>query len=132
MKIKFKKKKLRINLIIGVAWMIFGIINVLLNDDLKWSDYGYLVIGCFYLGQYFYNYKYQYLNIYNESIRKNGVFGFGKTINLTEIIEFKIFAGEYILKTNESELKINTHLIEQDSLGQLNKILSDYNLTQKN
>ena len=40
----------------------------------------------------------------------------------------KKFAGDYTLKTEQMELKINTELIDKDSLMELNKILAELNL----
>ena len=44
----------------------------------RWTDYGYLVIGILYVGHYLYDLKNQYLTIENGTIRKNGLYGFGK------------------------------------------------------
>ena len=54
-----------------------------------------------------------------------------KKINLNEIKRIKKFAGEYILKTDSTELKINTDLIEEKSLSELNTVLENLNLETK-
>ena len=100
MKIKFKKKRLRVNLILGIVWIILGTLNLLTDDKIRWTDYGYLVIGILYVGHYFYDLKNQYLTIENGTIRKNGLYGYWKKINLNEINWIKKFAGDYILKTD--------------------------------
>ncbi|MFD1613765.1 hypothetical protein [Gelatiniphilus marinus] len=131
MKIKFKKKRLRINLIFGMVWLILGILSIVTDEDLRWTDYGYLIIGILYLGHYLYDLTYQYLTIENGTIQKNGLYGFGKKIILEEINWIKKFAGDYTLKTEQNELKINTELIDKDSLNELNKILAELNLPSK-
>ena len=128
MKIKLKKKRLITNLIFGIFWIVLGIFCLLEDDNLRWSDYGYLIIGILYVGHYLYDLKNQYLTIENGTIRKNGLYGFRKKINLNEINLIKKFAGDYTLKTKEKELKINTGLIDKDSLIELNKILTELNL----
>ena len=128
MKIKFKKKRLRVNLILGIVWIILGTLNLLTDDKIRWTDYGYLVIGILYVGHYFYDLKNKYLTIENGTIRKNGLYGYWKKINLNEINWIKKFAGDYTLKTEQKELKINTELIDKDSLTELNKILAKLNL----
>ncbi len=128
MKIKFKKKRLLANLILGIVWIGLGVFNVWEAKNNRWSDYGYLVIGILYVGHYLFDLTNQYLTIENGTIRKNGLYGFRKKINLNEINWIKKFAGDYTLKTEQKELKINTELIDKDSLTELNKILAELNL----
>lgn len=128
MKIKFKKKRLIINLVLGIVWIGLGTFSILTDDNLRWLDYGYLIIGILYCGHYLYDITHQYLTIENGTIWKNGLYGFRKKINLNEVNWIKKFAGDYTLKTEQKELKINTELIDKDSLNKLNKILAELNL----
>lgn len=128
MKIRFKKKILHRNLIIGIVWTGLGVFSVLVNDILRWSDYGYLLVGFLYIGHYLYDVTNQYLTIENGTIRKNILYGFGKKISLDEINAIKKFAGEYTLKTERNKLKINTDVIDNVSLTALNKILEELNV----
>ncbi|WP_340202514.1 hypothetical protein [Ascidiimonas sp. W6] len=128
MKIKFKKKRLRVNLILGIVWIALGTLSIATDDEIRWTEYGYLVIGILYIGHYLYDLTNQYLTIENGTIRKNGLYGYWKKINLNEIKWIKKFAGDYTLKTEKKELKINTELIEKDSLTELNKVLAKLNL----
>ena len=130
MKIRLKKKRLYINLLLGLIWTGLGIFNLLEDDNIKWIDYGYLVAGILYIGHYFYDLTNQYLIIENGTIRKNVLYGFRKKINLNEIKLIKKFAGDYTLKTETKELKINTELIEEKSLTELNTILEKLNLEE--
>ncbi|WP_321286696.1 hypothetical protein [uncultured Sunxiuqinia sp.] len=45
---------------------------------------------------------------------------FGKKLNLTRIKRIKKFAGDYILKTDNTELSTNTQIIAPNSLAELN------------
>lgn len=128
MKIRFKKKRLRVNLILGIVWIGLGTLSIVTDDEIRWTYYGYLVIGMLYIGHYLYDLTNQYLTIENGTIRKNGLYGLGKKLNLDEINWIKKFAGDYTLKTKKSDLKINTELIDKDSLNELNKILVGLNL----
>ncbi len=128
MKIRFKKKRLYVNLILGLAWTGLGVFNLVDDGDLRWPDYGYLVAGILYIGHYLYDLTNQYLTIENGTIGKNVLYGFGNIINLNEINGIKKFAGKYTLKTETKQLKINTALIEEKSLAELNKILGELNL----
>ena len=126
MKIRYKKKQLKISLVLGIVWLIFGILYLFVKDFSHWMDYGYLIISILYLSQYFYNYKYQYLTIENGVIYKS--FFLSKKINLTEIKKIKKFAGDYIIKTDKTELTINTQIIDPNSLAELNAKLEKLNV----
>lgn len=114
------------NLIFGSIWLIYGIIKVNIDETPNWIDYGWFVFSAIYFGTYFYQKKEKYLTIENEVLRINSPFG--KKINLTEIIRIKKFAGDYILKTDNTELKINTQIIDPNSLAELNSELTKLNV----
>ena len=126
MKIKYKPKHLNLNLIFGLFWLIWFFIGVFGKEEPNWTDYGWIVISLMYLGMYFYQKNYNYLSIENGIINVNGPFG--KKLNLTEIKWIKKFAGDYILKTDEKELTINTQIINQSSLAELNAELEKLNV----
>ena len=126
MEIKYKKKHLNVNLILGLVWLIWFFIGVFGKEEPNWTDYGWFFISLMYLGIYYYQKKYNYLSIENGIINVNGPFG--KKLNLTEIKWIKKFAGDYILKTDEKELTINTQIINQSSLAELNAELEKLNV----
>lgn len=128
MKIRFKKKRLRANLLLGLVWVGFGIISMEINDNVRWTDYGYMAIGLLYLGQYWADRTWHYLTIADGTIRKNGLHGFGQKINLNDITWIKKFAGDYTLITGQRNLKIDTDLIDEDSLADLNRVLGALDL----
>jgi hypothetical protein len=128
MKIRLKKNRFYMNLILGLVWTGLGIFSLMEDDNLRWTDYGYFVAGILYIGHYIYDLSEQYLTIENGTIRKNVLYGFRKKINLNEIYSIKKFGGDYTLKTETKELKINTELIEEKSLTELNSILGKLNL----
>ncbi|MEX2349836.1 MAG: hypothetical protein WD554_03060 [Flavobacteriaceae bacterium] len=47
---------------------------------------------------------------------------------MSEVIWIKKFAGEYILKTEKDEMTINTEVIDENSLTELNRLLEKLNL----
>ena len=125
MYIRFKKKRFRYYLIFGILFLVLGTTAVIFNSD-NIFNYGYLVLGILYIGTYLFENKKQYLTIENGIISKNHLIP--KKINLNEIKRIKKFAGDYILITNSTELKINTELIEEKSLAELNTLLENLNL----
>lgn len=98
-------------------------INFLEDDNLKWGNYGFLLVGILYMGHFLYDLNHHYLKIENGTIRKNILYGFGKTIKLSEVYWIKKVAGEYILITDNHKFKISIDLIEENSLMELNKAL---------
>ena len=126
MKIAFKQRHLNVSLIFGLIWSVWFFVGVFGKEEPNWTDYGWIFISLMYLGMYFYHKNYKYLTIENGIINVNGPFG--KKLNLTEIKRIKKFAGDYILKTDKSELTINTQIIDLTSLNELNSELEKLNV----
>ncbi|SDR05662.1 hypothetical protein [Flagellimonas zhangzhouensis] len=126
MKIAYKKRQLNVNLILGLVWLIWFFIGIFTKEEPSWMDYGWIFISLMYLGLYFYQKNYKYINIENGIIKVNGPFG--KKMSLTEIKRIKKFAGDYILKSDKEELTINTQIIDPDSLVDLNTALEKLNV----
>jgi|TARA_R110002033_G_scaffold154824_1_gene191114 hypothetical protein len=126
MRIRYKKRHLNINLILGIIWLVWFFISDFTKEKMNWTDYGWLVISLAYLSIYFYQKQNKYLTIENGIIKVNSPFG--KKLNLTEIKRIKKFAGDYILKTDNKELTINTQIIDPNSLAELNAELEKLNV----
>jgi hypothetical protein len=125
MRIGFKNKQLKLNLIMGIVWLIYGIILVIFNEDVNWFEYGWFVFSAIYLIMYFYQKREKYLTLENGIIKQN--WPFGKKINLNEIKRIRHFAGDYILKSDNKELTINIQLIDEKSLLELKAELKKLN-----
>ena len=128
MKIKFKKKKLVYELIPAIFWTAIAIESIISTEKIRWTKFGLLFFGLYYLVLFIFNSINQYLTIENGIVQKNGLFKFRKKINLADIIEIKTFAGDYTLITQTTELKIQVELIADDSLVELKRILSELDL----
>lgn len=128
MKIRFKHKRLRAHLLIGLVWIAFGMVSLVTNDTARWTDYGYMAVGLLYLGHYGVDRTCQYLTIENGTLRKNGLYGFGGGIALQDVVWIKKFAGDYTLITEQRQLKIDSDLIEENSLAELNQVLGALDL----
>ena len=109
-----------------IFWLLFGVFNLILNDFGKWTTYTWLGISAMYIAIYSFYYFYPYLTINNNVIKENHLFG--KKIKIAEIKQIKKFAGDYILKTDKTELTINTQIIDQNSLTELNNELEKLNV----
>lgn len=126
MKIQYKKRQLNFNLIFGIIWLTYFLVKLIFDEEIHWIDYGWILISLAYFGVYFYQKKYKYVSIENGILTVNGPFG--KKLNLNEIKRIKKFAGDYIIKTDNKELTINTQIIEPNSLAELNAELEKLNV----
>ena len=117
MKIKYKKEPLIVYLTAGFFWFMFFYVILFEKEELRSLDYGWIVMSLIYLGIFFYRKKYSYVTIKNDSIRVNGPLG--KELKLTDIKRIKKFVGDYILKTDQKEIIINTQIIDSSSLKEL-------------
>lgn len=122
MKIKFKSRHIKFNLIFGIFWIIFFILGVFVKEETHWIDYGYLLMSVLYLGLYFYQKENQYLVIENGFIKYNRPFG--SKLDLSEVKAIRKFAGDYILKSDNKDFTIDTQLVDPDSLVALNAELN--------
>ncbi len=125
MRIGYKKKQLKLNLIMGIVWLIYGIILVIFNEDVNWFEYGWFVFSAIYLIMYFYQKREKYLTLENGIIKQN--WPFGKKLHLNEIKRIRHFSGDYILKSDNKELTINIQLIDEKSLLELKSELKKLN-----
>src|SRR6056297_2005735 len=103
MKIKFKKKKLYTNVFLGIFWTVLGIFNLQDDNNLRWTDYVYLIVGIIYIAHFLWDLKNQYLIVENGAIKKNMLYGYGKRLNLNEITCIQNDAGDYIVKTESQK-----------------------------
>jgi hypothetical protein len=107
---------------------VIGLDGIINQENIRWTKYVFLIIGTIYLIKSLFEIRNQYLTIENGMIRKNQFLGFIKKINLKDIIQIKKFAGDYTLVTEQTELKINTELIDDNSHDILKHILTELDL----
>jgi hypothetical protein len=126
MKIHYQKKRLHTSLLLGVLWLTISTIGIFTKENRSWTDFGFFLISILYFGMYFYEKKNQYLTLDTHFLSLNQPFG--KKIELSELIQIKKFAGDYILKTAKTELRINTQIIDSKSLSELDAELNKLNV----
>lgn len=134
-KIRYSKKRLRINLILGIFFIAVGIILVLLsfvigdskNILMQSVGVGQIGAGIFMFIIYYFENRKPYLTLENGELVKNTLFQ--KKINLSEIKSIREFAGDLKLITEKTEFIIDTQVIEPNSLIKLKNELKNYNLS---
>jgi len=126
MNIRYKKKKVYLNLFMGLLLLANGIRQVIFNENTGWFNYIWSLLGILYFVSFFKQLSGKYLIIENGSIRQN--WPFGKKINLNEIKRIKHSGGEYILKTESRNMTINIQAIDEKFLPILKTELKKLNV----
>lgn len=124
---KYSKKQLRYSLVFGILWIVIFAAYLIFRSD-SYFGYGYLAIGIFFLGTYIYKKKFHYATIKNGVLIKNDILP--KRIKLDEITDVHYFSGKYKLMTKNSEMTINTMVIDKTSIDVLKNIVKQINLSK--
>lgn len=130
MKIFLKNRRFYIHLGLGIGWAIIGLGKILDGKNSGWYGYLFLLVALLYIGHFLYDLYNPYLKIENGSIKKNILYGktLRNKLNINEIDEIKRLGGDYMLTAKMKKLRINTSLIKEESLLELEKFLRNLNL----
>ena len=129
MKIAFKNKRLIINLILGIVWIIVGVSYFLEGENTRLGPYFTIVLGVAYLCMSAYEYYNQYLTITGEKIQINTFPK--KRITISEITEAGYYADDYTFKTPEKALKVRKSQISLRDLPKFEAFFNDLKLKLK-
>lgn len=124
---KYSKKQLRYSLGFGILWIIIFVAYLIFRSD-SYFGYGYLIIGIFFLGTYVYKKTFHYAKIKNGVLIKNDILQ--KRIKLDEVTDVNYFSGKYKLLTKNSEMTINTMVIDKTSIEDLKKVINQLNFSK--
>ena len=102
--IAYKNKHHIANLILGIIWILLGLTDFIVDEEIDWNTYFWIGFGLLYLVIYFYQKIEKYISIENGFIKQN--WPFGKCLQLSEIKRIRHFAGDFTLKTTNKTLKI--------------------------
>lgn len=126
--IKYKKRPLNVNLIIGVAWLIFSLAFYFISPENKWMPIGYAGIGIAFLLLYFHMKHWQYGLITTNFVKLNNAFK--KQLPLSEVVEIKEFAGDIIFKSVTRDVTFDTKIIEEKSLVEFRALIEDIKMSR--
>ncbi|MEM6515221.1 MAG: hypothetical protein AAF688_03480 [Bacteroidota bacterium] len=96
-----------------MTWIIMGIVNIIIEEEFRWLDAFWLVLGFIFLLLYRNQQKDKFLIIDETQIKENWIFG--KTIPRSEIKKVKIFAGEYTFESPKRKISVPISLIAEES-----------------
>ena len=125
MKIKYENNRLKFNLVYGSFMIIVGIIAIFHNSS-SFFNYCWIIIGLLQVGTYFYDKKYQYLTIKNNTLIKH--FLIPQKIKINEIKKVRKVKNTYKVETDKKTIRISKNLIEVDSLKELELFFDNLNL----
>ncbi len=128
MKIKFKNSRFIKNIVIGSVFILIGLEGILEVENARGSKYFIFCAGIIYVASAVYEMIFQYLTIEEGTIKSNALLSFRKKIKLNEVYWIKESDRNYYLKTEKTVFKINTDLIETNSLLNLHVVLKELNL----
>ena len=125
MKISYSKKRLYINLILGILWTGIGLSYFFENDKIKWNVYATLILGIIYIAMFIYEYTQKYVEITKDKITINSIPK--KEIEINEIKEVKYYADDYTFKTTDKTLKIIRSQINKTELPEFENFFNNLN-----
>ena len=120
--IYFKKKRLNFRLFNGIASLVMGLIS-LLSDFQFFFVYAWLILGLLEIGTWYYQNKFQYLQIENNVLTKNSLFP--KSIELSKITAIRKYRNSFLIESKEKNIKIYKDVISTGSLYQLTDLLNE-------
>ena len=128
MTIEFKNKRERqtIWLFLGVIWIIMGLFKVFEPEQFEWKNTWFLILAIIFVYVLFYRKRKQYLTLENGVISKNSLFH--KPLKMSEIKRIEKKSKKYILKTDLRKFTIDTKIIAEKSLSELNTELKKLNV----
>ena len=120
MKIKYSKKPLYSNLVLGALFSLMGILKIS-EGSADTLNYFQLILGLFMTGLFLFESYHQYLKIENGMLIK---YSFRrKSLKLSEVEKIKKFAGDYILYSTGKKVKINSELVKKNQKAELENLL---------
>ncbi|HRN98449.1 MAG TPA: hypothetical protein PLA69_03915 [Flavobacterium sp.] len=117
-KIKYNQKQTNIDLIVGVICAAVSLGSWLYGAS---KFYFILAVSLVYLGSYLYKKKRNYFEVRHSGLKKD----LGATIPISEIVQAKIFAGEYIFKSGKNKIILNRNMMDKESIPVVEKLISD-------
>ena len=121
LKIPYKKDHLNKHLIFGTVWFVYAFYLLFFNDERDWAAYFQLALSTLYGAIYIYDLRMKYVIFEDGYVKISGILD--RKIKLSDLISIKKFAGDYILKSQNRELGINTQVIDPKSLKLLDERL---------
>jgi len=106
-KLRYNIKNQCYFIIAGGLFILLAGIELIASNEIRYFN---ITLALLYIAPYFYHKKVPFLTIQKGVLKQN--WWFGKSIDSKDINEIKYFAGEYIIRSQKKELRIDTHIID--------------------
>ncbi|MDC0107272.1 hypothetical protein OAI60_03145 [Flavobacteriaceae bacterium] len=106
-KLRYNIKNQRYYIIAGGLFILLAGIELIASNEIRYFN---ITLALLYIAPYFYHKKVPFFTIQKGVFKQN--WWFGKSIDSKDINEIKYFAGEYIIRSQKKELRIDTHIID--------------------
>ena len=106
-KLRYNIKNQRYFIIADGLFILLAGIELIASNEIRYFN---ITLALLYIAPYFYHKKVPFLTIQKGVLKQN--WWFGKSIDSKDINEIKYFAGEYIIRSQKKELRIDTHIID--------------------
>ena len=106
-KLRYNIKNQRYYIIVGGLFILLAGIELIASNEIRYFN---ITLALLYIAPYFYHKKVPFLTIQKGVLKQN--WWFGKSIDSKDINEIKYFAGEYIIRSQKKELRIDTYIID--------------------
>ena len=121
MKILYNQTQLKRSVILGILFLIIGVLSTFAKNIYLTGLGG---IGIVYIINYFYFKNKAYVILTENSITKNTLSK--QRIEIEKIKSVKYFAGDYIIKTADDEIIIDTNLVDKKNYNDLKAYFEDH------
>jgi len=122
--LKYTKKHLRANLIMGIVWLIIGMLGIVLGSgSLTWLNSFYFLLGAYSIVAFYWAKRRHYITITNSSIKLNRIKLFEKEIKIQNITRINRFAGEITIFSEKNKIVVVRDVMTEESKTDLDNLL---------
>ncbi|GAA0763318.1 GspE family protein [Psychroflexus lacisalsi] len=132
MKIKYKKSNIFNNLLLAIFWFGIAIFYWVVKRFEPLILFLHLIPISNFIYRYLYKKENQYLTIEDGVIQKNNLYSSNTKIQVNEISEIEKIGLDYLLKSEDINLRFDPNLIDEESLKELTQFLGQLNLPSEN
>ena len=122
-KISYIKTRTLLHLFASITWTLLGV-SYFFTSDTAFFAYGYLLFGMLYFIRFYYEKRFGYLTITKKQIIKHDNPFNKKQINTEEVKTVGKVFGDFVLKTENNKMRINTSIIDSDSILKLDVFIN--------
>lgn len=125
MKFRYRKRRLRMHLIMAILWSVLGCITLLFSDKPSSFSYSYLPLGLLFFSIYVYDIKKGVLTYKSPIITQQTIPK--KYFDLSKLDTIKIdIKGITLLSKTQKKLVIEPSIIKKNDLKKLKELLAKY------